>query len=78
MADKYKVERLISVMKGKASSLSGLCPVYEFLDGIIGNELVKVGEESFIPGFALIQYPLSEKDKQEIEDIEQGRGILKL
>ena len=71
MADKYKVERIIGVIKGKAPILSK-CPVYEFKDGIIGNELVLVGYDNFIPGFDIIQYPLSEKDKKELEDIKNG------
>ena len=71
MADKYKVERIISVIKGKAP-VSSKSKVYEFKDGIIGGELVFVRYEDFIPGFDIIQYPLSEKDKKELEDIKNG------
>ena len=77
MADKYKIERLISMIRGNASSFSFKCPVFEFLDGIIGNELVQVGEDDFIPDFGIIRYPLTDNDKEEIELIKNGsQGIL--
>ncbi len=82
MADKHKVQMIMALVKGEdLSRFSGRCPVFEFKDGVFdvdedGNphgELIQVGWQDFAPGFELINMPLTEKDRREIEDIKQGQ-----
>ncbi len=80
MANKEKVRMVLAVLKGENIG-PDKCPLYEFKDGkfeIVDGELIgdmeQIGYIDFPKGFDVVQLPLSEKDKQEIEMIERGES----
>ncbi len=64
----YRVQRLMAALRGHRTA-DDLSPVYRMdQDG----KLTRTGEMSFIPGFEIVNLPLTEEDKQEIKQIIEG------